>query len=117
MKNLITTLFCFFLFAGILCAQDKRITGTVYACDGGQCEPAIGASVVVKGTRVGVITDRDGHYTLLVPNNATIVVSFIGYRTETVKTKGMTVIDVHLTSDNEMLDEVAVTAFKDDDDD
>ena len=88
--------------------QSKRqVTGTVTdALDG---SPIIGANIALKGTQTGVISDLDGNYSI--PVNSTkdiLVVSFIGYKTREVPVETSGIIDIKLTSDNEMLDEVVI---------
>ena len=73
-------------------------------------EPVIGANVVEKGTTNGTITDVDGNFTLSVPSNASLEVSFIGYITQTVAVKGE-VVSITLKEDAQALDEVVVTGF------
>lgn len=74
-------------------------------------EVVIGASVVVKGTSNGVITDLDGVFSLAnVPQNATIEISFVGYETTTVIWKGDP-INIVLKEDSQILDEVVVVGF------
>lgn len=74
-------------------------------------EVVIGASVVVKGTSNGVITDLDGVFSLAnVPQNATIEISFVGYETTTVIWKGAP-INIVLKEDSQILDEVVVVGF------
>lgn len=63
-------------------SQTKTITGTIIDETG---EPMIGVSVLVQGTTTGAVTDLDGKFTLEVPANATLVVSYIGYKTQNVK--------------------------------
>lgn len=71
-----------------------------------------GASIVEKGTTNGTITDFDGNYTLSVSNpNATLVFSFIGYKTQEIPAKGQTKIDVVLQENAEQLDEIVVTGY------
>lgn len=84
----------------------QTIRGTVVDKDG---EPVIGANVQVKGANNGTITDIDGNFTL---NNAsgTLVVSFIGYKTQEISLAGKTVINVKLLEDTELLDEVVIVA-------
>ena len=57
-------------------AKDKLVTGTVSDAS----EPIIGATVKVKGTTQGVITDMDGKFTLKVPIGATLAISYVGYQ-------------------------------------
>ncbi len=88
----------------------RTVTGTVTQKSDG--EPVIGASVMVKGTSSGVMTDIDGKYSIEVSNNkAVLVFTYIGYNTETVKVDGRSVIDVVMTENATVLDEVVVTAM------
>ena len=90
-------------------AQSKTVTGTVVDATG---EPVIGASVVVKGTTSGTITDFDGNFTLTgVPANGTLQISFVGYKTQEVSVADKTSIRVTLQEDSEMLAEVEVVAY------
>ena len=90
-------------------AQNKTVSGTVIDGTG---EPVIGASVLVKGTSNGVITDIDGNFTLQnVPSNGTIQVSFVGYKTQDIPVAGKSSINVKLMEDTEMLDEVVVVGY------
>ena len=67
--------------------QDVLVSGTVISSDG---NPVAGASVVVKGTRVGTTTDNGGNYSLSVPDNATLVISSVGFETQEVAVNGRT---------------------------
>ena len=69
----------------------------------------IGASVVETGTTNGVITDMDGNFTLTVPADATITISYVGYKTVTVK--AAPTLNIVMEEDNEMLDEVVITGY------
>lgn len=90
-------------------AQSKSVSGTVLDRMG---ETVIGASVVVKGTTNGTITDFDGNFTLQnVPDNGTIQVSFVGYKTVDIQVKGQSIIKVTLEEDTETLDEVVVVGY------
>lgn len=74
--------------------------------------PVAGASVVVKGTKNGAVTDLDGHFTLSnVPNNAVLQISFIGYNSQEIKVTGKTSYDVVLVEDSKTLDEVVVVGY------
>lgn len=89
-------------------AQNKTVSGTVNDAMG----PVIGASVMVKGTSNGVITDIDGNFTLQnVPENGTIQVSFVGYKTQSIAVAGKTTVKVTLVEDSELLDEVVVVGY------
>ena len=90
-------------------AQGKTVSGTVLDQNG---ESVIGASVVVKGTTNGVITDFDGKFTLSnVPADATIEISFVGYKTQSLPVKGRTTFNITMQEDSEMLDEVVVVGY------
>ncbi len=74
--------------------------------------PVIGASVVEKGnTANGTITDIDGNFSLNVPSDATLVISFIGYATQEIPVAGKTSMAITLKEDTEVLDEVVVVGF------
>lgn len=87
--------------------QSKKITGTISDALG----PVIGANVLEKGTTNGVITDVNGNFTLNVKPGATLVVSFIGYKTQEIKITNQSVLNVTLKEDFEMLDEVVVVGY------
>ena len=91
-------------------AQHLSITGKVTDKQG---EPIIGASVLVKGTSNGVITDLDGVFNLKdVPSDGTLSVSYIGYKDVEVKVNAsQKSYSVTLEEDNQMLDEVVVVGF------
>lgn len=83
-------------------AQNLTVSGTVVD---GTDEPMIGATVQVDGTKNIVVTDIDGNFTLKnVAKNATLVVSYIGYKTEKIAVDGQTNIRVVLSEDSESLD-------------
>lgn len=86
--------------------QEQTVSGTV--TDGS--EPIIGATVKVKGDKnLGAVTDLDGHFTLRVKPGTIIEVSYVGYKTQTLKAQeGMTIV---LKEDTKALDEVVVTAL------
>ena len=89
--------------------KTKTITGTIVDQSG---EPVIGASIVVKGTSNGTITDIDGNYTLTnVPENSTINISYIGYQPLTYPASSKELTKVTLKEDSEMLDEVVVVGY------
>jgi TonB-linked SusC/RagA family outer membrane protein len=101
-----------FLYIGMhfLLAQTVQIKGTVTSAEDGS--PIPGASVVVKGTTIGTITDANGNYSLSAPSNATaLCVSFVGMKTEEVSIAGQTTINVVLKPELKEIDEVVVTAL------
>lgn len=74
-------------------------------------ETVIGASVLEKGTQNGTITGLDGDFSLEVSASGTLVISFVGYKSQEVPVKGQKQISVVLDEDNEMLDEVVVVGY------
>ena len=91
-------------------AQDIRVTGTV--TDASTQETVIGASVQLKGsTTVYAMTDDLGYYSLNVPSNGVLVVSFLGYKTVEIPVNGRSQIDVALELEAEMLEDVVVIAY------
>ena len=88
--------------------QDTKITGTVEDEFG----PVAGASVVIKGTTNGTMTDMDGHFTLEgVKKGDIIQISFVGFATQDIPYTGQTALNVKLEEDAQKLDEVVVTAL------
>src|SRR5690606_2147254 len=90
---------------GIIFAQ-TQVRGTVVDENG---EPAIGATIQVKGTSQGTVSDYDGKFTLTAPSSGTLVISYVGYRTQEIPVSAN--INVELRPDTELLDEVLVVAF------
>ena len=89
--------------------EKKKISGTVVDENG---TPIIGASVQIKGEAQGTITDFDGKFTLQnVPDNGTIQVSFVGYKTVDIQVKGQSTVKIILEEDTETLDEVVVVGY------
>ncbi len=112
-KKLLTLLSCFFLSLNVMIAQNSTppLTGIVISAD--DDEPIIGASVLVKGTNLGAVTDYDGKFSISNVNMAkakTLVVSYVGMETQEVPVKGK-FIRVVLKSSAEVLDEVMVVAY------
>ena len=97
------------LMAFSLFAQNVAVRGKV--TDASTGEPVAFASVSVKGTTTGTATDVDGDYTLNVPANATLVFSFIGYKTQEIVVNGRSVIDCTLAADAEFLDDLIVVGY------
>lgn len=85
-----------------------KIVGVVQDVMG---EPIIGASVSVKNTTNGTITDMEGRFTLTVPDNVVLEISYIGYISQSVKMNGQTIVNVTLKEDTQKLDEVVVVGY------
>ena len=89
--------------------QDKKtISGRVVDRNG---EPVIGVNVVEKGTTNGTITGMDGKFTLNVSPNATLMLSYIGYKAQEIAVNNRTQYNVVLDEDTEALDEVVVVGY------
>ena len=86
--------------------QSRQVSGNVKDAMGA----IIGASIVEKGTTNGTITDMDGNFVLNVQQGATLVISFVGYKTKEVKV-GTAPLDITLEEDSKVLSEVVVTAL------
>ncbi len=109
-ERLFSLLACFFLSMGFTWAQTSTVTGVVISAE--DDEPVVGASVLVKGTTMGSITDIDGRYTITaVPSDAkTLVVSLVGMKTQEVGIKKGTQRIV-MEPDSKLVDEVLVVAY------
>ena len=104
-RKLMLFLALFFMGIGIITAQ-TQVRGTVVDDAG---EPVIGATIQIKGTTQGTVTDIDGNFSLSAPANGTLVVSFVGYQTQEVAvTSNPRIV---LVQDAELLEEVVVTAL------
>ena len=108
-RKLMLLMTCLFIGIGLVNAQISKVTGTVYSEEDGL--PVVGASVLVKGTTTGTVTDMDGKFTLSnVPSSAkTLMISFIGMKTQEVAIASK--IEVILRVDSEILSEVVITGY------
>ncbi|MBO9616698.1 MAG: SusC/RagA family TonB-linked outer membrane protein [Dyadobacter sp.] len=109
MKKVFTLGFLWILLflAGAGFAQDLSIKGKVQSADG----YLPGASILIKGTSRGSTTDTNGDFTLSAPANATLVISFIGYKTLEIPVGSKTVFDITLENDATQFNEIVVTAL------
>lgn len=101
---------CMWLISVVMISQNITVSGTVTDQTG---ISVIGATIVIEGnTSVGTVTDIDGNYTLEnVPSNATLQISYVGYRTQSIPVNGRAVIDLQMQVDSELLDEVVVIGY------
>lgn len=107
-KLKLLAIFCSLSIA--LFAQTKSISGVVKSAEDG--ETLVGVNVMVKGTTTGTITNIDGRYTLTVPNSdAVLVFSMIGMQKTEQKVGANTIINVTLSSETRLIDEVVVTGY------
>nr|WP_320021749.1 SusC/RagA family TonB-linked outer membrane protein [uncultured Draconibacterium sp.] len=110
MKKITLIFTCLLFMVGLVQAQTKIITGTVTSREDGVGIP--GASISVKGTTTGTISDIDGNYSLKVPDDAVaLVFSFVGMQMLEVEIAGRSVVDAAMESENIAVDEVVVTAL------
>lgn len=88
-------------------SRTRKLQGVV--TDASDGSPVIGANILIKGSQTGVITDLDGAFELDIPvKGTTLQVSFIGYKTQEVRITNEGLVEIKLSSDNEMLEEVVV---------
>jgi len=106
-KRVMLILSCLLLSVGFIVAQTTRINGTVVDSNG---EPVISASVVVKGTTIGTVTDLDGTFSINVPTGRnTLVFTLVGMKTlEARASQGMEVV---MQNDDRLLEEIVVTGY------
>lgn len=93
----------------VLWAQERTVSGKVTNSSDGGVLP--GVSIVVKGTTRGTTTDNEGNYRVTVPNNATLIFSYIGYLRQEVRVGNANTLNITLDSDDNTLNEVVVTAL------
>lgn len=93
----------------IVRGQDKKVSGKVISDK--EKSPLPGISVLIKGTKTGVMTDASGNYSLTLPPNATLIFSYSGYVTQEINVGNKSVINIVMQADNKQLSEVVVTAF------
>ncbi|WP_426670558.1 SusC/RagA family TonB-linked outer membrane protein [Mucilaginibacter sp. McL0603] len=112
MKRIFTisglVLLCFF-FINSAFAQNLSVKGKV--TDAASNETLIGVSVTIKGTTEGTQTDVNGAFSISAPSNATLVISYIGYKPLEVPVNGQTTLDVKLQAQNNALNEVVVVGY------
>ena len=106
-RRMMLLLTCCIMGVGLVMAQSSKVTGKVLSDEDG--EAIIGATVMVKGTTIGTVTDADGFFNLSnVPNSAKVLeISFVGMETMTVKIAPN--LTIRMKNSSEMLDEVLVT--------
>ena len=98
---LLLSVFCLTVFA------QKSVKGTVKDVSG---EPLIGVSIVY-GNGQGTVTDFDGYFTISVPDNATLKISYVGYKPQSVNVAGKSQLTITLEEDNTTLEDVVVIGY------
>ena len=96
-------------FAAVAQNQTIKVKGQVVDENG---EPLIGATVRLKDAATGVITDFDGNFSIDCKSNATLIVSYMGYKTREIAVRGRAALEpIELTSDTNVLDQVVVVGY------
>ena len=109
MKKIYLLLAFILTLSAQLAVAQRTVTGTITT--DGKNEPLVGAAVIVKGTTTGTVTDLDGKFTLVVPQDATtLTASLVGYTTQDVSIKGINNITVALT-EGAALQELVVVGY------
>ena len=106
-KNLMLSMLMLLMPLSLL-AQEIKVQGVVKDPTG---ETIIGATVMQKGTNNGAVTDVDGNFTLTVPSNATLTISYIGYATQEIAVNGKTEFSIVMEDDSQALNEVVVVGY------
>lgn len=106
LKSCFIALICF-LSMNVIQAQTVTITGTVT----GDGEPLAGASIIVKGTSRGAVTDFDGNYQLKSKSGEILQISYLGYLSQEITVGDQTTIDIVLEEDRASLEEVVVVGY------
>lgn len=116
MKNVIkknqkiSCLFVLMLFTSMSAWAQFQVKGTIVS--GIDSEPMIGVAILENGTNNGAITDLTGNYSIQVRNsNATITVSFVGFKSQTIQVNGRNVININMEEDTKLIDEVVVVGY------
>lgn len=107
-KSAITSLSLFLLFSSHLVAQTKTVTGSVRDDKG---QPLSGVSVSIKGGTTGASTNASGGFTIAAPDNATLVISSVGYALQEIDLKGRATLDIQMGVASQSLNEVVVVGY------
>lgn len=110
-KNRILSLLMIFMaFISLqVYAQDVKVSGNIFAV--ADKLPIIGANILVEGTTIGTVSDVDGNFSLNVPKNSTIIVSYIGCETQKIKVTGAKTLNIGLKDDAIGLEDVVVIGY------
>jgi iron complex outermembrane receptor protein len=109
MKNYLLACFMVLLSSAMLFAQDRTVSGRVTDADTGEGIP--GVNIMIQGTTSGTVSDIDGNYTVSVPADATLMFSYVGYKTQLITVGSQSTINVSLESDVTALSEIVVTGY------
>src|SRR5437588_4963381 len=106
----IKTLFLFLsLFSFLLSSAQNRITGKVIGS--ADKKPVSGASIQIKGTNIGTLTDAEGNFSLSAKPNDILIISSTGFQTNEIPVRNQTSLDVALSLSNSSLNEIVVTGY------
>src|SRR5687768_15149344 len=108
MTKILLTVLCLAITCSGVLAQERTVTGKVTSAEDGS--PLPGVNVVIKGTANGTVTDVNGNYSLTVPEQATLVFSFIGLTSVEMLIGERSIVDARMAQDVQQLGEVIVTA-------
>lgn len=110
MKKLLSVLFLLSFTLASVYAQDIQVKGTVLS--GSNNEPLPGVNVMLKtNSSVGTITDLDGNFTLSVPTDAMLTITYIGFKPQTIQVRGQKKLKIILEEDTEALEEIVVVGY------
>ncbi|MCE6989297.1 SusC/RagA family TonB-linked outer membrane protein [Dyadobacter sp. CY323] len=109
MRKVLLLLVWVCLCSPVVLAQVRQISGKVTAAEDGL--GLAGASIIYKGTNVGTNADADGKFTFTVPDDGTLVISYVGFLIKELAIGNQTQFDIKLDADTRQLSEVVVTAF------
>ena len=110
MKTRILFLLSFVAFCCTTALAQIQIKGTIVSDK--DAESMIGVAILEQGTNNGRISDLDGNFSIEVKNNnASLVVSYVGYKTQTIKVNGRNVINIRMEEDTKLIDEVVVIGY------
>jgi len=99
---------CLLFSLNVSAQNSKSVSGTVVDATG---EPVVGASVIAKGTTIGAATDLNGSFQLTVPDNAVLVVSYIGFTAQEAPVAGKSTLRIVLQENTQMLNELVVIGY------
>src|ERR1700741_3550158 len=108
-KLILITLIATAALVAFRCNTVRHIHGTVYGSD--DKLPIPGATVKIKGTNTGVVTDNTGKYAIDITDGGTLVFSFVGYQSKTVAIGKADYLDVYLDATSSSLNEVVVSGY------
>lgn len=108
LKKLVIIHFMLLFMFSLINAQEPSLSGVVFDELG---EPVIGATIVIKGTGNGTVTDFDGRFSIKAKSNDVIVISYVGYEQQEISVKGKTNIEVRLSTDTKTLSELVVIGY------